>query len=199
MSEPPPLTQTQVPTQVPPLPTASAPASAPPSASDNTPEVGFIPKEEYIGVIEKTQIISTDTIIFNPDGQVLLGKRNNHPAKGTWFVPGGRVHKHEMINDAVRRITKQELGQTLEPTSDLGVYHHIYSNNFANDDHGTHYVVFAVNIVLDTDEAYNLTQNPDNQHEELKWWNVEEILSDPSIHIYTKNYFHPAPYNKAFM
>ena len=108
---------------------------------------GFIPPEEYVDVIKKTQIISTDFLIFNNEGQVLLGKRNNEPAKDTWFVPGGRVRKHELIGDAVKRITKQELGKTLEKTSDLGVYHHIYPNNFANEDHGTHYVVFAVNFI----------------------------------------------------
>lgn len=166
---------------------------------DNTSNPRFIPSDEYVDVIKKTQIISTDFIIFNPEGQVLLGKRNNKPAKGTWFVPGGRIQKYEMIKDAVRRITKQELGQTLEPTSDLGVYHHIYPDNFMNDDAGTHYVVFAVNIVLESEDAYKLTNNPDNQHEELRWWNVEDVIKNPKVHNYTKNYFHPSPYNKAFM
>tara|TARA_Y100000817_G_C16803230_1_gene520682 strand:+ start:40 stop:555 length:516 start_codon:yes stop_codon:yes gene_type:complete len=158
---------------------------------------GFIPKKDYIDVIKQTQIISTDFLIFNTNGQVLLGKRLNEPAKGTWFVPGGRVHKHELIDDAVKRITQQELGKELKKTSDLGVYHHIYPNNFANNDHGTHYVVFAVNIVLD-ENVDELDLVPDDQHSMLKWWDVREILSHDEIHLYTKNYFHPAPYNKAF-
>lgn len=169
--------------------------------TDTNTEVdsGFIPQEEYVDVIKKTQIISTDFLIFNNEGQVLLGKRNNEPAKNTWFVPGGRVRKNELIDAAVKRITKQELGKALEKTSDLGVYHHIYPNNFANDDHGTHYVVFAVNIVLETQDSYDLNLVPDDQHSTLKWWNVEDILSHPGVHNYTKNYFHPSPYNKAFM
>ena len=158
---------------------------------------GFIPSKEYIDVIEKTQIISTDFVIFNTDGQVLLGKRLNEPAKGTWFVPGWRVHKHELIDDAVMRITHQELGKTLKKTSDLGVYHHIYPNNFANNDHGTHYVVFAVNIVLE-ENNYDLNLVPDDQHSTLKWWDVNDLLTNDDVHIYTKNYFHPTPYNKAF-
>ena len=158
-------------------------------------DTGFIPKEEYVDVIKKTQIISTDLVIFNPDGQVLLGKRNNEPAKNTWFVPGGRVRKFETIDDAVKRITHGELGNQLKKTSDVGVYHHTYSNNFANNDHGTHYIVFAVNILLD--DMKNITITPDDQHSELMWWNVEDILKSTDVHIYTKNYFHPAPYNKA--
>ncbi len=156
----------------------------------------FIPKEEYVEVIKKTQIISTDLLVFNTEGRVLLGKRNNEPAKDTWFVPGGRVRIYEKIDDAVKRITKQELGKELTKTSDIGVYHHVYHNNFANEDHGTHYVVFAVNIVLEKDD---ITPLPDDQHSELKWWNVEDVVKDPTVHLYTKNYFHPSPHNKAFM
>lgn len=168
-----------------------------PHYKDPDSDSGFIPQDQYVDVIKKTQIISTDLLVFNHEGKILLGLRKNEPAKDTWFVPGGRVRKHELIDDAVKRITKQELGTELHKTSDLGVYHHIYPNNFANDDHGTHYVVFAVNIVLEEDTSY-LNLFPDDQHVALKWWDVEDIMTDPSVHIYTKNYFHPAPYNKAF-
>jgi colanic acid biosynthesis protein WcaH len=155
---------------------------------------GFIPKDEYIDIIKKTQIISNDLLIFNTSGQVLLGLRNNEPAKNTWFVPGGKVRINEKIHDAVRRITKQELGQELSATSDLGVYHHTYSNNFANDHHGTHYIVFAVNIVLDKD----IELKTDDQHSKLEWWDIEKLVAHPDVHSFTKNYFHPAPWNKAF-
>jgi colanic acid biosynthesis protein WcaH len=157
-------------------------------------EPGFIPKDEYIEIIKKTQIISTDFVIFNHQGQVLLGLRNNEPAKDTWFVPGGKVRINEKIHDAVKRITKQELGTELPASQDLGVYHHVYSNNFANDEHGTHYIVFAVTITLDED--IGLTR--DDQHRSLKWWDVEKLVADPNVHALTKNYFHPAPWNKAF-
>ena len=60
------------------------------SAEPEINEPGFIPKEEYVNIIKQTQIISTDLIIFNQLGQVLLGYRNNEPAKNTWFVPGGQ-------------------------------------------------------------------------------------------------------------
>ena len=62
----------------------------------------FIPKEEYVEVIKKTQIISTDLLVFNTEGRVLLGKRNNEPAKDTWFVPGGRVRIYEKIDDLLK-------------------------------------------------------------------------------------------------
>ena len=163
-------------------------------SADSCTEPGFIPKEEYVKIIKQTQIISTDLIIFNKLGQVLLGYRNNEPAKNTWFVPGGKVRINERIHDAVRRVTKQELGVELHASKDLGVYHHPYTNNFANDDHGTHYVVFAVTIDLEHD----IDLTTDDQHSQLEWWDIEKLVSHPDVHTFTKNYFHPSPWNKAF-
>ena len=38
-----------------------------------------------------------------------MGFRNNSPAKGTFFVPGGRVFKHESMGAAVERVMKDEV------------------------------------------------------------------------------------------
>ena len=32
-----------------------------------------------------------------------------------------------------------------------------------------------------------------------KWWYVDELLSDPNVHAFTKSYFHPGAWNRAFM
>ena len=62
-----------------------------------------IPREEYLNIIKNTQINSVDMIIFNNEGEVLLGKRNNEPAKNTWFVPGGKIQKFETLEQATKR------------------------------------------------------------------------------------------------
>ena len=164
---------------------------------------GFIPPDEYVDIIRQTQIVSADLIIFNQRGEILLGKRNNSPAKNTWFVPGGRVRKYETITDAVKRISLQEVGTELETTSLLGVYNHIYTDNFKNSDTGTHYVCFANNIILDENkegEVIDSLKNvEDNQHSEFRWWSAADILNHPDdeeVHMYTKNYFHPTSWNK---
>ena len=165
---------------------------------DKERQDGFTPKEDYLHVIKHSQIISLDMVITNPDGKILLGKRNNEPAKGTWFVPGGRVYKNETFKDACRRISKGELGEALSYDNEIGVYHHSYNNNFDNEDHGTHYLVFGVAINLDRHLELN-TESMDDQHEELKWWYADELLSDPTVHAFTKSYFHPGAWNRAFM
>ena len=156
---------------------------------------GFIEQNKYLEIIKNTQIMSTDLLIFNPDGEVLLGKRLNKPAKNSWFVPGGKVRKYETLTDAVKRVSKTELGLELSHQSILGVYNHIYTDNFQNDEVGTHYVCFAVNIILKDKIDINKFLL-DDQHSELKWWNMAELLTDNNVHMYTKNYFHPTPWNK---
>lgn len=53
--------------------------------------------EDFLNIIDKTPLIAIDLIIKNPDGDVLLGKKLNEPAKDKWFVPGGRILKNESI------------------------------------------------------------------------------------------------------
>lgn len=159
---------------------------------------GFTPKEDYLHVIEHSQVISLDMIITNPDGKILLGKRNNEPAKNTWFVPGGRVYKNETFKDACRRISHGEFNRALSYDKEIGVYHHSYNNNFDNEDCGTHYIVFAVAINLDAPMTL-CKEALDDQHEEMRWWSIEELLADPNVHAFTKSYFHPGAWNRAFM
>jgi colanic acid biosynthesis protein WcaH len=43
-------------------------------------------------------------------GAVLLVQRMDAPAKGQWWVPGGRVLKGEMMKDTARRKAREEVG-----------------------------------------------------------------------------------------
>jgi len=156
--------------------------------------MGYLQKDEFLQVIKNTQLLGVDLIIFNYKGEVLLGKRRNEPAKDSWFVPGGRMYKYEKLEDAVHRISKRELGVTLGMDKKVGVYHHMYNNNVNNDDFGTHYVIFAVSINL----TYDIELKHDDQHEALQWWSVSNLINHDNVHLYTKNYFHPDPWNKAF-
>ncbi|MCL7679050.1 NUDIX domain-containing protein, partial [Klebsiella pneumoniae] len=87
--------------------------------------------EEFINIIKLTPLISIDFIVKNKRNEILLGKRVNSPARGYYFVPGGRILKDETINDAFLRLSLTELGISIP--KDLwnfhGVYEHFYEDN----------------------------------------------------------------------
>ncbi len=145
----------------------------------------FLSKNDFSSVIKNTPLISIDLIVKNSKEEVLLGKRINEPAKGSWFVPGGRILKDETLDEAFSRIAREELGLDLQRDKSkfYGIYEHFYENNTFDDDFGTHYVVLAHEFITNDDLRLN------DQHEEYRWFDMDEILNTKEIHKYTKNYF----------
>lgn len=147
--------------------------------------------DDLAEVIRLAPLVSIDLIIENDYGQVLLGLRTNEPAKGYWFVPGGRIRKNESIADAFERIVKGELGVDLAYTKAefVGVFEHMYPTNFAQrKGFGTHYVVLTHRAKLSSD----LELVPDRQHDKLIWFDKEKLLQDKKVHPHTKAYFENA-------
>jgi colanic acid biosynthesis protein WcaH len=69
-----------------------------------------LPNSAFRNVVKNTPLVSIDLVITDPSGAVLMGWRENEPAKRTWFVPGGRIRKDEKIADAFERIIRTETG-----------------------------------------------------------------------------------------
>lgn len=152
--------------------------------------------EDFKATVKNTVLFAIDMIVRNPEGKILIGLRNNPPAKGYWFVPGGRVYKNETLNEAFERILKNEIGITSDRIASCylkGLYEHIYEDNiFEDPSFNTHYIVAACEIILNE----NIKPTTDCQHEMLKFDAVADILKDTNVHQYTKNYFMEAPANR---
>ena len=145
--------------------------------------------QDFARIIEATPLVSIDLVLRNPQGEVLLGRRRNRPAQGYWFVPGGRIRKDERSQDAFRRIAQAELGLALAPGRLLGVFDHLYEDNyFGIPDLRTHYVVLACEAEIGAGCALR----PDEQHTELRWWPVEQLLASADVHDNSKLYFRGA-------
>jgi len=148
-----------------------------------------LPKDIFMQVVRHTPLISIDLLIYNRNKEVLLGWRNNLPAKDFWFVPGGRIYKDEVIRDAFTRISLTETGMRLNTEQAVfhGVYEHVHPDeNFANEaGFGTHYIVLAFEIELPGE----LTTLPGEQHTRTKWMSVAELLQHDRVHPFVKNYF----------
>lgn len=161
----------------------------------------FTQKNDYLNVIKHTQLVALDLIIINEKNEVLLGYRNNHPAKNTWFTFGSRVYKDETFEQACERVSNTELGTTihLKDCEKNGVYTHNYSNNFDNEEFGTNYIVFAFRCYP---KQYNINNiKGDNQHTSFEWFNIDDIINNKhtdKVHEYVKNYFISNPSNKIF-
>jgi colanic acid biosynthesis protein WcaH len=145
---------------------------------------------DLMEVIKRTPLVSIDLIVKNEQNKVLLGMRKNEPARGFWFVPGGRIMLNERISDALERIARNEVGTeaSFRDARFLGVYEHIYRENFAlKEGVGTHYVVLAYEIKM----SGPVSTFPDDQHQIHRWVTVEDLLKDDRIHPNTKAYFLP--------
>ena len=125
----------------------------------------YLPEDDLFSLITHGNLISVDLIVYNQQGQVLVGMRNNRPAQHSWFVPGGIIQKSEHPLEALKRISLREFG--VIPSSPS---------------------FFALARHLSTEEL-----SPDDQHERLLWRSPEELLLDPEVHPNTKAYFEPAP------
>lgn len=124
----------------------------------------WIPVDEWASIVRNVPIPSVDLVVIHNNG-IVLAKRTNEPAKGEWFVPGGRILKNEAMEEAVHRIAEQELGVSVEIIENLGAFDHFYD---VSDIDGTskHYV--AHGYVVKTQEVELST---DDQHSELKVFN----------------------------
>jgi colanic acid biosynthesis protein WcaH len=149
-------------------------------------------QDDYYKATCLTPIASVDILIWSKDRtQLLMGLRNNNPAKNTWFVPGCAVYKNEKQIDACKRVLHQELGLSLDTLLDSDfhmnqVNDHIYSNNFRDDLHKTHYVCIAYE--WRPDHLPKLIQPADLQHSVLQWIGYKQKDVFP-IHPYTLHYF----------
>jgi len=148
----------------------------------------WLPDETFKSIIQHTPLISIDLIVRNEQGEVLLGKRINAPAKGYWFVPGGRVRKNETLDDAFVRLVKEELGiesgVTRADAKFLGMFEHFYDDYVFGNDVSTHYIVLAHEILIKKRKEL-----PIFQHTSYEYMSENKLLNSDEVNIYTKQYF----------
>lgn len=150
--------------------------------------MSWLDTETFQSAVEATPLVSIDLVVRDTEGRILLGIRNNRPAQGCWFVPGGRIRKNETLDAAFFRLTHEELGQPSERSAArlMGVYEHLYEDSVFGAAPGTHYVVlgytFCCPIPADS------LQLPHNQHSEYRWWAPAAALASDWVHDNTKAY-----------
>ena len=146
----------------------------------------FLDENTFKTVITSTPLVSIDLVVKNSNNQYLLGYRNNRPAQGFWFVPGGRVLKNEPMDDAFIRLSKNELGLDLvrAQAKFLGPFEHFYDDFVFGNEESTHYVVLGYQVEADVD----LKDLPQEQHNDYRWFSKEALLMSDKVHQHSKWY-----------
>jgi 8-oxo-dGTP diphosphatase len=70
----------------------------------------------------KTPALTTDCVVVDARGRVLLIRRGNPPFKGKYALPGGFVEVGESVEDACRRELMEEAGVKAGKLELIGVY-----------------------------------------------------------------------------
>src|SRR6266849_10453550 len=66
--------------------------------------------------------IGSALLVQDERKRVLLGQRNKDPQRGSWVIPGGKIHAFERIAEAAARELQEETGLTVEVGSQFRVY-----------------------------------------------------------------------------
>lgn len=152
-----------------------------------------LPMAEFSAACAALPLVSIDLVITNSDGQLLLGLRNNAPARGWWFTPGGRIRKNEPLADARLRVAHDELGlpaSVLARAIPMGAWDHFYPDSAFDPRVSTHYVNLPLWLALTRDEEQDiaLPQGPGEQHAKWQWLALDQAASDASVHDYVRVY-----------
>ncbi len=144
---------------------------------------GYLDDRTFETVLRSTPLVSVDLIVMQGE-KVLLGRRVNRPARGYWFTLGGRIHKHEKINDAITRIAQDELGCVPKSRPKfIGVFEHLYDDGIF-DGVSTHYLNLGYLLQIDAIETL-----PPVQHDAYRWFDKDELIYSEKVHGYVKDYF----------
>ncbi|MFQ4135482.1 NUDIX domain-containing protein [Nodosilinea sp. PGN35] len=153
-------------------------------------------QDDFLNLIDNAKLVSIDIVLRTADGAILKGKRINSPAKGKWFVPGGRICKGETIRTALARILQDELKIDSFALQGIfsGPYDHLYPGENSMDIPGidTEYVVFGYYANVNRDYI-TLKNLPLEQHSRWAW--IKE--HDPEIfdtHENSRQYFELSKY-----
>lgn len=145
----------------------------------------YLPKKTFLQIVKHVPLAAIDLVLLDRKGRILLGKRKNNPAKGKWFVPGGRIHKNETFRKAIQRLCREEVPSLrVGRPHFLGAFEHFYRVNAGGKGFGTHYVVLAYYLKIFPGQTLLQTR----QHEYFRFFSPEEALRIKTVHANAKAY-----------
>lgn len=142
----------------------------------------MIPEDLYKTILDKMPVTTVDVVIVNQDGKALVMRRNNEPAKGSYYTIGGRLHKNETLLDCVIRILKLEAGISVGASrlKLIGVMEEIFENSPWVE---INYHCVNVFFKLSVNDSDISDIKMDNQHSDFIWVGTDD-LENLNVHEY---------------
>ncbi len=139
----------------------------------------YIPEETFGACLSSLPQVCVEVVVAHDDG-ILLARRTNEPARDEWFWPGGRLYKGERIDEATKRVAREELGLRVTIERRLGVHEHFWDSASVDGADSRH----TVNVVSLVSPAGEFDITLDSQHDD--WQLVEN--ADERFHPYVTEY-----------
>ena len=142
-------------------------------------ETDWIPEEAFATCLRHVPQVCVDLVVAH-DGGVVLARRQNEPAAGEWFWPGGRLRKGEHLETAARRVAREELGLEVTVDEQLGAAEHLWDTLSVAGVESRH----TVPVVYRVEPTDDLDVTLDDQHDEWRLLRTRE----PGLHEYVRAY-----------
>jgi colanic acid biosynthesis protein WcaH len=141
----------------------------------------FVPEETFGACLDALPQVCVE-VLLERDGEVLVARRTNDPARGEWFWPGGRLYKGEKLDAAAERVGRAELGVAVDIVDRVGVYSHFWDTASVAGADSRHTVNVAYHVRQRDPDA---TLTLDDQHDAHRFVTAD----DPDLHDYLYRYF----------
>ena len=83
--------------------------------------MGRLPFEKFKEIFSQVPRTTVEIVLVR-DGGIVLSLRDIEPYKGSWHTPGGTLFHKERVEDAVKRVAKEELDIEVKIDKFLGYW-----------------------------------------------------------------------------
>ncbi len=144
----------------------------------------FIEEEVYKRFVEEMPIACVDVLVHS-GSDILFIKRNQEPAKGKWWVIGGRLQKDETMEQCAIRKCKEEVGLDVVIEKRIGVYDAFFATSVQGCSTHTVCVTFLARVVgdindfiIDSTSDYGIVANAEDL---VLDWYIKRLLVDSGM------------------
>src|SRR3990167_1224596 len=134
--------------------------------------ISYLDKDLYSNIVEQLPILCVDVLVYNYETRkFLLAERTCDPAKGLFWVIGGRLYKNESFFECAKRKCLEEVGLIIEPVCILDAYSLIFDKSAWNCP--THTPTIAILAFAKGSEI-----RLEKSHTSYKWVPIEQSQED---------------------